>query len=387
MAKQDVEQNIARMKVNEMINTLTPLIVGCTSGKDMPAINLSGPPGIGKSDGIKMLAKKVADITHKSVHVHDIRLLNMNPVDLRGIPSKVQIDWKHQIETLNKQTNEMEPQIIVDKVDVARWLRPEIFQMEDTDEVINFLFLDEITAAPQSVQAAAYQLVLDRKVGEHKLPNNCFVFCAGNRVTDKSVAYKMPKALANRMCHIEIFADIDDWKIWALNNDIDQRIIGFLNFKNEALFIFDPSKDDLAYPTPRTWAIANNFLKKVPNMEACYPLIAGAIGVGTATELMGYSKVYSSLPDIDGIFAGKDVPYPQNKMDVSYALSSALVSKANKANKKQINNMIMWLKNWEPDYTVLTLKDCVKNDKIRRWMIELPAWTEWFTKNRDLITL
>ena len=383
MAK-EVESNIARCKVNEMIDMLSPLIVGCANGKDMPAINLSGPPGIGKSDGIKALARRVSEMTHKPVYVHDVRLLNMNPVDLRGIPSKAQIDWKHQVDTANPKTNELESQIIVDKVDVARWLRPEIFQMEDTNDCINFLFLDEITAAPQSVQAAAYQLVLDRKVGEHKLPNNCYVFCAGNRVTDKSVAYKMPKALANRMCHLEIYADIDDWKKWAFNAGIDSRIIGFLNFKNEALFMFDPAKDDLAYPTPRTWAMVDNFLKKIPNIEACLPLISGAVGVGVATEFFGYAKVYSSLPDIDGIFAGKNVPYP-SKMDVNYALSSSLVTKALKANKKQVNNMITWLNDWEPDYAVLTIMDCVKTTKLKQMIIDLPAWITWYKNHRELV--
>ena len=130
MAKQ-IEQNIARMKVNDMIECFAPLVAGCKTGKDMPAVNLSGPPGIGKSDGIKALAQKVAEFTGKQVQVHDVRLLNMNPVDLRGIPSKVQIDWTHQIDKLNKKTNQLEKEIIVDKVDVARWLRPEIFQMTD----------------------------------------------------------------------------------------------------------------------------------------------------------------------------------------------------------------------------------------------------------------
>ena len=373
-----IEQNIARMKVNDMIETFAPLVAGCKSGKEMPAVNLSGPPGIGKSDGIKALANKVSQMLNKKVIVHDIRLLNMNPVDLRGIPSQVQIDWKHQVANGDKI------EVVTDKVDVARWLRPEIFQMDDTDDIVNILFLDEITAAPQSVQAAAYQLVLDRKVGEHQLPNNCFVFTAGNRVTDKSVAYRMPKALANRMCHVEIFADIDDWKKWALNNNIDSRIIGFLNFKNDALFVFDPSKDDLAYPTPRTWAMVDTFLKKIPNIEVCSSLISGAIGVGMATEFLGYAKVYASLSDIDGIFTGKAVPYP-DKMDICYAVSASLVSRAIKANKKQLTNMINWLNDWEADYAILTILDCVKTKKLKQAIIDLPAWIEWYKNHRDML--
>ena len=126
---------------------------------------LWGPPGIGKSQGVREIADNIKAKTGKKVHITDVRLLLFNPVDLRGIP------------TAN-----------ADKT-LAVWLRPQIFQMDAGDDTINILLLDEISAAPQSVQAAAYQITLDRTIGEHKLPENCIVIAAGNRVTDKSVAY------------------------------------------------------------------------------------------------------------------------------------------------------------------------------------------------------
>ena len=108
----------------------------------------------------------------EEVNITDVRLLLFNPIDLRGIPVA---DQRRQF---------------------AVWLKPKIFKMNGTEDYVNILLLDEISAAPQSVQAAAYQITLDRKVGEHALPKNCIVIAAGNRVTDKSVAYQMPKALA-----------------------------------------------------------------------------------------------------------------------------------------------------------------------------------------------
>ena len=86
--------------------------------------------------------------------------------------------------------------------------------MDESGDTVNILFLDEISAAPQSVQAAAYQITLDRSVGEYRLPENCIVIAAGNRVTDRSVAYSMPKALANRLCHLEIRSDPGSWHDW-----------------------------------------------------------------------------------------------------------------------------------------------------------------------------
>ena len=148
---------------------------------------LWGPPGVGKSQGVREIAYEIEKRTGREVRITDVRLLLFNPVDLRGIPT----------------ANE-------DKT-LAIWLKPQIFQMDASEEVVNILFLDEITAAPTSVQAAAYQITLDRTVGEHKLPANCIVIAAGNRVTDRSVSYNMPKALANRLCHFEIKEDPNAW--------------------------------------------------------------------------------------------------------------------------------------------------------------------------------
>ena len=147
-------------------------------------------------------SKKCCRKNEKKVQVTDVRLLLFNPIDLRGIP------------TAN-----------ADKT-LAVWLKPQIFQMDASDEVINILFLDEITAAPQSVQAAAYQITLDRVIGEHRLPENCIVIAAGNRVTDKSVAFKMPKALANRLLHIEVSQSFASWRQWAIHNGIHEKVLG-----------------------------------------------------------------------------------------------------------------------------------------------------------------
>ena len=367
------ESNLMKLKVNEMVDMFVPLVRGSRHGRDLPAINLSGAPGVGKSDGVRCIAARLEEETGKKVFVHDVRLLNMNPVDLRGIPSK---------DTMEATVFDDKGKEVTTEVAVARWLRPAIFQMNPSPNVINILFLDEITAAPQSVQASAYQLVLDRKVGEHKLPDNCFVFCAGNRVTDKSVAYRMPKALANRLCHIEIYADVDDWKKWAINSGIDSRIVGYINWKNNALFKFDPTTDDLAYATPRSWAMVNNFLTKIPDLNLCFNLIAGCIGIGNATEFKSYTDVYKDLPNIDDIFAGKNVDAPKSP-DINYALSSAIVSRVVRdgVTKKQFGSLFNWMMNWSVEFTTITIKDMITSPKVFSTVGKLPEFVEWATKN------
>ena len=201
--------NIPSMNVNRLVDTLqeaySALINGGQPLKLFPSVMLWGPPGVGKSQAIRQLATEIEQNTGKRSVVTDVRLLLFNPIDLRGIP------------TAN-----------ADKT-LAVWLKPQIFQMDPSEDVVNILFLDEISAAPQSVQAAAYQITLDRVVGEHKLPENCIVIAAGNRVTDKSVAFTMPRALANRLCHIEIESSAESWHNWAVANGINQMVTGFLS--------------------------------------------------------------------------------------------------------------------------------------------------------------
>ena len=352
-------ENVSQLKVNEVVELISPLFAASKVAKEIPALMLWGPPGIGKSQAIKAVGEQLRKVTNKTVNITDVRLLLFNPVDLRGIPTS---DSKKEF---------------------AIWLKPKIFQMDESDNVINILFLDEISAAPASVQAAAYQITLDRVVGEHRLPENCFVIAAGNRVTDKSVVTKMPKALGNRMTHVEIICDIDDWKKWAIPRGIDQRIIGYLNFKNTALFAFNPSTDDVAFPSPRSWEMVDKYLKK-GELGAMMPLIAGSVGLGAASEFKGWVKVYDKLPNIKDIFEGKDTQAPKDP-DILYALSSSLVANCIKVDKKGLANLIKYTNTMPAEFATLTVKDMLLMEDIRSKIITLPEWVEWSKSNRKYI--
>lgn len=147
--------NVGKM-VEKLSEAYSAVIKNRLPVKTIPSVMLWGPPGVGKSQAIRQIAKEIEASTGKNVKITDVRLLLFNRIDLRGIP------------TSN-----------ADKT-LAVWLRPQIFQMDPDDKIVNILFLDEISAAPQSVQAAAYQITLDRVVGEHRLPDNCIVI--GQRV-------------------------------------------------------------------------------------------------------------------------------------------------------------------------------------------------------------
>ena len=361
--------NVPSVNVGQAVEKLAGMYAGVIGASApgigvLPSVMLWGAPGVGKSQGVRQIAAKIGAVTGKPVNVTDVRLLLFNPIDLRGIPT----------------ANE-------DKT-LAVWLRPKIFNMDPSDDVINILFLDEISAAPQSVQAAAYQITLDRTVGEHRLPDNCIVIAAGNRVTDKSVAYKMPKALANRLMHLEVYADLQSWRAWAVSHGIHEKVLGFLSFKPDLLMKFEPSTDDLAFPTPRAWEMVSNLLNHVSaDIEEMYTLIAGLVGGGVAAELRTWSRIYDDLPDVEGIFAGTEHRVPKGT-DTLYALVSSMTKYASMHSDDldAIARSIQYAEQLPPDFSVVLMQDYLNLEEgYRTKLMTLPDFVKWMRSKGTLL--
>ena len=363
-ANKEMPANMPVMSVDKFVELLSDsyicVINNDLSPKMLPSVMLWGPPGVGKSQGVRQIAKEIERGTGKRVDVTDVRLLLFNPIDLRGIP------------VANEDRT------------LAVWLKPKIFQMDSSDNVVNILFLDEISAAPQSVQAAAYQITLDRIVGEHKLPDNCIVIAAGNRVTDKSVSVKMPKALANRLLHIEVSGSFESWKKWAIGAGVNRKVLGYLSFRRDRLFGFNATNDELAFPTPRSWEMVSNILNTVSeNVEKIYPLICGLIGVGQALEFKVWCSVFSELPDVEKIFAGRETLIPK-KADVMYALVSSMTSFAaeHKYDAIQIGNSLTYARNLPADFGELLIQNYLDIEKnYEKFLMTVPEYYEYSLRN------
>ncbi len=258
-----------------------------------------GPPGVGKSQIVMQVAAK------HNVPVIDIRLSQMEPSDLRGIPFRV---GEH-----------------------VEWAVPAMLPDAQRHGAQGILFLDEITSAPPSVSAAAYQLILDRKLGAYEVPLGWAIFAAGNRQGDRGVTYSMPAPLANRFSHFEISVNLDDWVAWAYQHGIDERVIGFLRFRPELLFDFDPAHNPVAFPSPRSWEFAHRALQKFGhNREMLVGSLQACVGPAAGIELSAFVENLDKLPDIDAIVNGESVKVPK-EIDLQYAVASALVGRAIKA--------------------------------------------------------
>ncbi len=259
-------------------------------------VMLWGPPGVGKSQIIAQVAEK------QSVPIIDIRLSQMEPSDLRGIPFR--------------------------ETDLVEWAIPAMLPDSKRHGAKGILFLDEITSAPPSVSAAAYQLILDRRLGSYEIPEGWAIFAAGNRQGDRGVTYTMPAPLANRFSHFDVEVNTDDWVAWAYRNNIDDRIIAFVRFRPELLFDFDPAHNPMAFPSPRSWEFAHRALQK---FEHQHDLLLGSlqacIGQAAGIEVKAFVDNLDQLPDLDAITRGEDVPAPK-EIDLQYAVATALVGRA-----------------------------------------------------------
>lgn len=340
----------------EILNKGLPLRI-------FPSVMMWGPPGVGKSQAVRQIAESIRLDTSKDIRVTDVRLLLFNPIDLRGIP------------TAN-----------ADKT-LAVWLKPKIFEMDPSDSTVNILFLDEISAAPQSVQAAAYQITLDRVIGEHRLPENCIVLAAGNRTTDRSVAYKMPRALANRLLHLDIRYDFDSWREWAIRKGVHEKVIGFLAFRPSFLMVEEPG-DDLAFATPRSWEMVSNLLCGVSDdIKAILPLISGLVGQAAAREFLSWAHVYGQLPPLEKIFHGQKAAIPKNA-DALYALVSSIVShvRNHTDDLEAIENSIRYAEQLPPDFSALLLSDFIHLDEsFRKTLMTIPEFNRWLRSKGEIL--
>jgi hypothetical protein len=327
------------------------------------AVMLHGQPGVGKSQVVHQVAKDLG------MKVIDLRLSQLDPVDLRGIPF---VDRE-------------------DKEKITKWIPPEFLPREPNV----LLFLDEINSAPQGTQAAAYQLILDRRLGSYKLPEDCFVVGAGNRLQDRAIVHQMSTALKNRMVHIDYDANLEDWTEWAVKSNIELSVLSFIRFKPTALNEFDDmnkttqkqkdkaqhAKDAKAFATPRSWEFVSRMMQaglsyKDPEFGA---LVAGTVGEGAAAEFAAYTKYWSKLPDFEAILLNPKKFTPPAEPQLKYAIATGLAARAEKDNMEKILQIIEMM---DPEFQVLCAKDVLLRDVS---LSTAPSMQKWMTKNRNLV--
>lgn len=266
-----------------------------------------GPPGIGKSEIVAQIAEE------QNRPVIDVRLSLWEPTDIKGIPY------------YNSSLNTMS------------WAPPTELPTDPDSNAI--LFLDELNSAAPATQAAAYQLILNRRVGTYQLPKNVAIVAAGNRETDKGVTYKMPAPLANRFLHLELRHDFDDWLNWATTNRIHEQVVGYLGFAKQDLYDFDPRSASRSFATPRSWSFVSDLLKDDDIDESTLTdLVSGAIGQGLAIKFMAHRKVSAQMPNPVDILNGKVKKCNIKEISAMYSLNISMCYELQEADRKGVKN-------------------------------------------------
>ncbi|MBO6755726.1 MAG: AAA family ATPase [Roseibium sp.] len=307
---------------------------------DVP-VHLWGAPGIGKSDVVKQVAND------HGAELVDIRLSMFDPVDLRGLPT-----------TAGGET---------------KWLRPAIWPTQQDRPV--FLFFDELDRAAPAVQNAALQIILDRKIGEHVLPDTVRIVAAGNGATDRVGTNRTSSAGNNRFAHIDVEHDLDAWKAWALKTGLHPMIIAFLSFR-PALLHDMSDRSAKSFPTPRAWAQVANFADSPDQIRL--DLVTGLVGEGPAAEFEGFVKTFKSLPSLDGVIADpQGAPVPSDPG----ALFALAVGLSIKADHQTYGNVLTYARRMPNDFAALIAIDATRRDN---GLYHTQAHTDFVRDNREV---
>ena len=262
-------------------------------------VMLWGAPGVGKSDAVRQIAAATGR------NLIDFRTNIREPVDMRGIP------------------------VPCEKTGTTRWFVPDELPQVERDGERGILFLDEINTATQQMMAVCFGLVLDRQVGEYKLPAGWVIVAAGNRIADRAAAQRMPTALSNRFAHHHVTPDVEAWANWANKNDIAPELVAFIRLRRELLHVM-PKNGENSFPTPRSWARCSKYVKAPANHRL--RLFASHVGDAYAAELDAFIELYRSLGDLADIIKNPHNAKVPTEPSARYAVCTGLARMATRAN-------------------------------------------------------
>ena len=264
------------------------------AAKELPPLMVWGAPGLGKSS---ILRDAAADL---GIGFIDVRLAQREPVDIRGLP--------------------------VPGPDGVKWLVASEWPRDPASRGI--ILFDEITAADRSLQVAAYEFILDRRLGElYRVPDGWYICAAGNRTEDRAVSTTMSSALANRFLHVELQEDVEGWIVWARTHNIHPSVTGFIRFRPGCLFRQEGENLERGWPTPRAWERVSRMLGMFGDDEELLlrKVIYGLVGNRAGVEFMEFHRSSVTFDDVLAMMTdpGKPVRIPE-AADRKYALCAAM---------------------------------------------------------------
>lgn len=308
---------------------------------------LWGPPGIGKSQIVHAIAAR------RKIGLIDKRLSQSDPTELKGHPWP---DAKKSVMTFFQDD-----------------------ELPTKGEGI--LFLDELSNAPAAVQAPAYQLILDRRLGKYELPSGWDVVAAGNRSTDRSGTHTLSAALASRFNHIDVVPDVEEWIAHAAAKGIGQMTRSYVRWRSENLFTdkFEVS-NSRAFPNPRAWFRADELVRDTaldPTIRM--EMLAGIVGPGVATEFEGFVRSESDLPSIDGILKSPKTAKVPNEPATMHAIVMKL---QDLTTAKNIATILEYIERLSKEFEVVYMQSVMRANEA---LMSTSTVTNWLQRNHEYV--
>jgi hypothetical protein len=309
------------------------------------------PPGCGKTAIVEAICEQFG------WRLIDLRLAQMDTVDVRGIPFIFE--------------------------GRTYYAAPGALPPEDGSWGPCIIFLDEYMQARQDVAAVSGQLVNERRLGDYHLPDNVLIMAASNRAGDRAASGRMPTQIANRFLHYELVVRPTEWCDWATANGIDDRVVAFIRFRPELVYQFDPKATAPAYPTLRTWEKVSTMIKGEASSDVEYirRVTYAAVGEGAGAEFVGFVTALENLPDIDAIIADPDAHDDPERPDLRFAVAAALGRRADQGNVESIWSYLLKL---PAEWQVLWSKDVVSLGDFD--LTQHPVYNEIISLHRDILT-
>lgn len=313
------------------------------------AVLVRGHPGVGKS----ALAHEVA--ARLGLPVLDLRLAQKDPAELAGIYAP------------NADRTALQ-------------LLPPDWALELSQRPM-LLFLDEINAAVTKLhQAAAYQMVLERRVGPLRFHPETRVLAAGNLDDDRALAMPLSSALNNRFVHFRLKVDPTDWLVWAEREGLHQGIRSYIrSFGGRASTILYKYTGEDAFATPRSWAAAARLLAVAP-AGAAAQLLSACVGPTAAEQYQAWQRVASKadprallegarLPD----FKTGELAEPSLKLAMLYAVAELLAKEPSLPPQwLERTSALLQAPGIDADLIVLMMRKLP--DEVRRQLEQLPSF-------------
>ena len=326
---------------------LLPILRDCHAAKLNPFVQ--GQPGVGKS---AIVARYAAEIGAEFI---DARLAYYAPQDVQGFPY---LDTDEQ------------------GIRTMRLSRPAFWPKTENPVIA----LEEFNCATRSVQNVALQLLNDRRIGDHRLPENAFVVLLGNRPEDRVHIEKLSSAVVNRIVNLRVQLSLPDWVSWAQENGVDPLVIAFLNFRPDLLTTFDGAKWDGVsnFASPRTWEKAGAIVGISTDNKVRQALLDGVLGQGAAAEFIAFLGIYDKLPDLEAILKTPEKGKAPSDPATLYAICAGL---AKKVKATTFPNFLIYLERLPKEFCVFALKTAIAADQT---LAKTPAFGKWALNNKAI---